>query len=114
MSIACVRRNSSPRLMARRRRVPPHGDTVKSVRALIASIAILVAISSVVGACNAGIGEPDQSNTLTVLAGSELKDLAPMFPDIQQATGVKLVPTYIGTLDGAEKIDEGDPSDVAW
>jgi Ca-activated chloride channel family protein len=85
---------------------------VKPVRALVASIAILVAISSVVGACNAG--EPDQSNTLTVLAGSELKDLAPIFPDIQQATGVKLVPTYIGTLDGAEQIEQGDPSDVAW
>ena len=55
-----------------------------------------------------------QSNTLTVLAGSELKDLEPLLPDLQRATGVKLVPTYIGTLEGAEKIAGGDPSDVAW
>ena len=72
-------------------------------------------LALLLGALAAGCSsEPDSSNTLTVLAGSELQDLAPMLPDIQQATGVKLVLSYIGTLDGAEQIANGDPSDAAW
>ena len=59
------------------------------------------------------LGRP-RRQTLTILAGSELKDLEPLFPDIQRATGVLLQPTYIGTLEGAEKIAGGDTSDAAW
>jgi Ca-activated chloride channel homolog len=68
-------------------------------------------ICAVAAGCS---GEPSTSNTLTVLAGSELKDLEPLLPDLQRATGVKLVPSYIGTLEGAEQIANGDPSDAAW
>ena len=57
---------------------------------------------------------PDSAHTLTVLAGSELKDLEPLLPDLEKATGVRLELNYIGTLDGAEKIANGDPSDAAW
>ena len=56
----------------------------------------------------------DAAHTLNVLAGSELRDLEPLFPEIERATGVKLVPTYIGTLEGAEQIASGDTSDAAW
>ena len=57
---------------------------------------------------------PDASHTLTVLAGSELKDLEPLLPDLEKATGVRLQLQYLGTLEGAEKIAAGDPSDAAW
>ena len=80
------------------------------MRLTVGMVAVLAA--GLIAGCN--IGQPDQSHTLTVLAGSELRDLEPMLPDLQKATGVKLVPTYIGTLEGAEKIVGGDTSDVAW
>jgi len=53
-------------------------------------------------------------NTLAVMAGSEVKDLEPLLPDIRQATGVSLVMTYSGSLDGAQAIAAGTPTDVAW
>src|ERR1700693_2494950 len=57
---------------------------------------------------------PEPANTIHVLAGSELKDLAPLIPDIEKATGVHLAMTYTGTLDGAERIVSGANSDLAW
>ncbi len=42
------------------------------------------------GACSGSQPAADTSHTLTVLAGSELKDLAPMLPDLQKATGYTL------------------------
>ena len=48
------------------------------------------------------------------MAGSELEDLAPLFPAIKRDTGVDIKISYTGTLDGAEKIMGGDPSDAAW
>ena len=67
------------------------------------------------GACSSG-SQPaaDTSHTLTVLAGSELKDLAPILPDLQRATGYTLSFKYTGSLDGAEAIVNGDKSDLAW
>ncbi|MFI5254920.1 MAG: substrate-binding domain-containing protein [Candidatus Limnocylindrales bacterium] len=48
------------------------------------------------------------------MAGSEVKDLEPFLPDIARATGVTLVMHYSGTLEGAEAIDGGAATDVAW
>lgn len=45
--------------------------------------------------------------TLHVIAGSELKDLEPYFQQIADATGITLVPTYLGTL-------AGESFDAAW
>jgi len=53
-------------------------------------------------------------NTLTVLAGSELKDLEPLFGDIRKATGITLEMQYSGTLEGAEKLMSGEAVDLAW
>ncbi len=62
----------------------------------------------------AGCGNPP-SETLTVLAGSELKDLAPLLGEIERETGVHLEMEYIGTLDGAEQIVSGQKQpDLAW
>jgi Ca-activated chloride channel family protein len=55
-----------------------------------------------------------QDSELTVLAGSELRDIEPLLPAIKKATGVDLKLSYTGTLDGAEKIMGGDASDAAW
>jgi Ca-activated chloride channel family protein len=61
-----------------------------------------------------GCDENKPENTLTVLAGSELKDLEPLLGEIESKTGVKLKMTYSGTLDGAEKLIAGEPADLAW
>lgn len=52
--------------------------------------------------------------TLTVLAGSELRDLEPLFDQIERNTDVKLEMKYIGTLDGAEALMAGEATDLAW
>jgi Ca-activated chloride channel family protein len=49
-----------------------------------------------------------------VLAGSELKDLEPLFDRIEDETGLTLEMTYTGTLDGAERIMAGEDFDMAW
>lgn len=56
------------------------------------------------------------AQTMTVLAGSELKDIEPLLDDIEQATGVRLAFEYIGTLDGAEALLSGQNVnyDLAW
>jgi Ca-activated chloride channel family protein len=52
--------------------------------------------------------------TLTVIAGSELRDLEPLLPQIKAATGVNIVFTYSGTLAGIDRIHQGASYDAAW
>jgi Ca-activated chloride channel family protein len=52
--------------------------------------------------------------TLRVLAGSELKDVEPLLPDLEKATGYHLQMRYVGSLDGADRIVTGDRSELAW
>lgn len=73
-------------------------------------IALLVLAS----ACSSSQPSVDTAHTLTVLAGSELKDLLPLLPDIQKSTGYQLSLKYTGSLDGAQAIVDGDKSDLAW
>ncbi len=56
----------------------------------------------------------NKASVLTVLAGSELKDLEPLFGDIRRNTGVELQMTYTGTLDGTERLIDGEQTDLAW
>ena len=68
-----------------------------------------------VAACSGSQPATDTSHTLTVLAGSELKDLVPLLPSLQQSTGYQLSIKYTGSLDGAQSIADGsDRSDLAW
>jgi len=78
----------------------------------LAAVVALVLAAGWAGACsaNVSIGTP----ALHVLAGSELKDLVPMLPDLQKATGINLVFDYVGTLDGAQAISTGDSHALAW
>lgn len=64
-------------------------------------------------------GQPQTSpataaNTLKVLAGSELKDIEPLLPQIEQATGIHLEMRYAGTLDAVERLQAGEAFDLAW
>ena len=82
--------------------------------------AVLAALGLILPGILAGCGNGGLStdindpNTLAVLAGSEVKDLEPLLPDIKTATGVSLVMTYSGSLDGAQAVADGAPTDVAW
>jgi Ca-activated chloride channel family protein len=68
-----------------------------------------------VAACATEQPSADMAHTLTVLAGSELKDLAPLLPDLKAATGYQLSFHFSGSLDGAQSIADGsDKSDLAW
>jgi Ca-activated chloride channel family protein len=61
-----------------------------------------------------GCGLFSKTNEMTVLAGSELKDLEPLFDQIRKETGISLQMHYIGTLDGVEKLMAGEEVDLAW
>jgi Ca-activated chloride channel family protein len=78
-----------------------------------------VLLAATLGACGGGGGgtsSQEPANTLHILAGSELKDVEPLFPDILAKTGINLVFDYIGTLDGAEKVAGGGAGgdSLAW
>ena len=60
------------------------------------------------------VGCGSEEVTMRVLAGSELKDLEPLLPDIERETGVTLEFTYSGTLDGVERLSAGELFDAAW
>ncbi len=78
-------------------------------------LGVLLALVVLTGACSSGQPAVDTSHTLTVLAGSELKDLVPLLGDIQKNTGYQLQLKYTGSLDGAQGIADGtDTSDMAW
>ena len=54
------------------------------------------------------------SETMTVLAGSEVKDIEPLLDEIERNTGVRLQLEYTGTLDGVESLLNGADYDLAW
>ncbi len=86
----------------------------RRVRFLLISLFIFFSI-----ACTLETPGPAQEEAgITVLAGSELRDLEPLLPEIWRATGVRMTFQYTGTLEGAEQIAAGEsagkPVDFAW
>jgi Ca-activated chloride channel homolog len=79
---------------------------------LAAAVAAVVTLA----ACSDAASSPNLNdpNTLAVMAGSEVKDLEPLLPEIKSKTGVRLALSYSGTLEGAEAIAAGKATDVAW
>lgn len=71
-------------------------------------LVVLLVTGGAVSACG------NDGETLTVLAGSELRDLEPLFDQIQNETGLQLEMKYTGTLDGAEALMAGEATDLAW
>jgi Ca-activated chloride channel family protein len=57
---------------------------------------------------------PPAAIKLKLLAGSELKDIAELVPEIARATGITLEFEYSGTLDAVEKIASGAEVDGVW
>ena len=87
---------------------------VNAVRlGLVLAAAALAAGTAACGSSTSTVN-PNDPNSITVLAGSEVKDVQPLLNDLQKATGVTLVLTYTGSLDGAEQIDGGATTDAAW
>lgn len=83
------------------------------MRRLIAIV--LAAALGAAFACSSGSpAVPGTAKTLSVLAGSEVKDIEPLLPDLQRETGYKLQLNYVGSLDGAQRIVSGDPAQLAW
>ncbi len=76
-------------------------------------LALALCLLTVGAACAPG-GPTTSATTLHVLAGSELKDIEPLLPDLEKATGYRLQLTYVGSLDGAERIHNGERSELAW
>lgn len=58
--------------------------------------------------------DSNREDVLTLLAGSELKDIEPFFSDIKQQTGIELKLEYTGTIDGVNRISQGSDVDAAW
>jgi Ca-activated chloride channel family protein len=90
---------------------------VTSLAGPTARLVLVAALAAgLLASCGSSDGSPNanDANTLTVLAGSEVKDLVPLLPDIKSATGVSLAMSYSGTLEGAEAISGGATKDVAW
>ena len=83
-------------------------------------VAALVIGASVLAACSSSGGgsgkaaDPNSPDTVTVLAGSELKDMQPILDAAKKATGVSVVFQFAGSLAGADQIASGTQADAAW
>ena len=81
-----------------------------SRRWLALSLLALPLLLTALAGCNAF----RPSETMTVLAGSELKDIEPLLDEIERNTGVRLELEYTGTLNGVEALLDGADYDLAW
>lgn len=61
-------------------------------------------------ACTGG-GDVSEEKTLTVLAGSEIRDLEPLLAEMAESIGYALDITYQGTLDGTDALVSGGPGE---
>lgn len=75
---------------------------------------LLLGLTLLLGFVSSGCRLLQSGNTMTVLAGSELKDIEPLLDEIERETGVRLEFEYIGTLDGVEALLSGAEYDLAW
>ncbi len=73
-------------------------------------ICAVLLVPLLLGGCSA----LQKEQTITILAGSELKDMEPLLAKFERANRVSLKMEYIGTLDGTEKIMAGEEVDFAW
>ena len=85
-----------------------------SKRRIVAAVLLVAALSAPALAC-AGDGSPSENATLHLLEGSELKDMQPILDAAEKATGVRIDPTYLGSLEGADRVASGAAGiDGAW
>ncbi|MDR1661890.1 MAG: VWA domain-containing protein [Azoarcus sp.] len=86
---------------------------MKNIFALLAFSSLFLLMACEQDGSNAQ-GQASESNALTVLAGSELKDIEALLPGIAKATGISLQLKYAGTLDAVERLAAGEDYDLAW
>lgn len=94
---------------------------MKNLIPVVVIIAVAAGIYYFINNNNSGGNNPlnaltnrGAGGTMTVLAGSELKDLEPYVDRIARETGVRLEFDYTGTLDGVDSIVSGHQVDAAW
>ncbi|MFI7408870.1 substrate-binding domain-containing protein [Streptomyces sp. NPDC049627] len=86
------------------------------------SLTAVVAVSAVLlTACSTAKKSDDptapEPGTLRVLASSELSDMAPVLEQVRKDTGIKVRPTYMGTLDAVNLLAAGKADgryDAVW
>jgi len=88
------------------------------------AVAVAIAAAAALSACGGGgpgssrdanaASDANDPRALTVLAGSELKDLEPLLPDLERATGVRVNFSYSGTLAGIDRLNAGEQFDAVW
>jgi len=86
-------------------------------RSIIALLCLCIYLCTSLSGCsrdNKKVQSPPAGNVLTVLAGSELKDMEPLLPMVAKATGITLKMNYSGTLEAVEKLQSGEQIDIAW
>jgi Ca-activated chloride channel family protein len=86
--------------------------------ALLLALSLLTALALTLAGCKRQDAAPDSAseaaNSFTILAGSELKDIEPLLPALEQATGLRVVFKYAGTLEAVERLQGGESFDAAW
>lgn len=88
---------------------------IKKLKYLMVGIAVIALSGCDAPTNNNEVSAAEGSSGLSVIAGSELKDIEPMLANIKENTGVDLKIEYTGTLDGAEAIMSQEKHyDMAW
>lgn len=88
-------------------------------RTALAAVLLLAVTACTSGESSEKPGQPAKAEpgTLRVLASSELSDMSPVLEDIREDTGIKVVPTYMGTRDAVDRLASGKADgayDAAW
>ncbi|MFE7033215.1 substrate-binding domain-containing protein [Streptomyces sp. NPDC057621] len=85
--------------------------------------AAAIALALATAGCTSAVEGPSPSSnkpepgTLRILASSELIDMKPVLDQVQKDTGIKVEPTYIGTLDAVDLLAKGRAKgayDAVW
>jgi Ca-activated chloride channel homolog len=89
------------------------------MRRLLSPALVLVALLTACTSQQKTTDDPNapQPGTLRVLASSELRDMTPVLDRIADDTGIKVRPTYMGTLDAVELLAKGQADgryDALW
>ncbi|WP_405517176.1 substrate-binding and vWA domain-containing protein [Streptomyces canus] len=92
-----------------------------ALAACLAALGLLTACTAqkdgISGLSTPGVPGPAEPGTLRVLASSELSDMAPVLARVEKDTGIKVRPTYIGTLDAVDMLAKGTTDgryDALW
>jgi Ca-activated chloride channel homolog len=74
----------------------------------------ILAVTAVLG-CNKQNSFTSSSDSLTIVAGSEIKTLEPILKEAQDKLGINIDIQYSGTIDGVEKVKSNPKAyDIAW